>query len=89
MRPQVLPDGGLAVELSADKPAFSVWVEAFGILGEFSDNHFTLLPGEPRTLVFAPRGPAPTFADFTKSLTVNHIAKTLSTIPTTQGGTKP
>ena len=64
------------VTLSTDKPAFSVWVEAFGIPGEFSDNHFTLLPGEPRTLTFKPRDPKTTFDDFRKSLTVKHIRET-------------
>ena len=61
------------ITLSTDKPAFSVWVEAFGIPGEFSDNHFTLLPGEPRTLTFIPRDPKTTFDDFRKSLIVKHI----------------
>lgn len=68
--------GAFAITLSTDKPAFSVWVEAFGIPGEFSDNHFTLLPGEPRTLTFKPRDPKTTFDDFRKSLTVKHIRET-------------
>lgn len=68
--------GVCTITLTADKPAFSVWVEAFGIPGEFSDNHFTLLPGEPRTLRFKPRDPSATSSDFARSLTVNHIANT-------------
>ena len=64
------------ITLSTDKPAFSVWGEAFGIPGEFSDNHFTLLPGEPRTLTFKPRDPKTTFDYFRKSLTVKHIRET-------------
>ena len=68
--------GVCTMTLTADKPAFSVWVDAFGIHGEFSDNHFTLLPGEPRTLNFIPRDPKTTFDDFRKSLTVKHIRET-------------
>ena len=49
---------------------------AFSISGEFSDNHFTLLPGEPRTLTFTPRDPKTTFNDFKKSLIVKHIRET-------------
>lgn len=49
---------------------------AFGISGEFSDNHFTLLPGEPRTLTFTPRDSKTTIDDFRKSLTVKHIRET-------------
>jgi beta-mannosidase len=69
-------DGKWLVELSTDKPAFGVWVNASGIKGEFDDNHFTLLPGEPRTLVFKPQDAATKFDDFRKSLTVKHVRQT-------------
>ncbi len=36
----------------------------------------TLIPGEPRTLVFKPRNPKTTFSDFKKSLTLKHIRET-------------
>ena len=42
--------------------------------GEFDDNSFTLLPGEPRTLTFTPKEPtnAETFAS---SLSVTDLSK--------------
>jgi len=46
---------GFRVTLSADAPAFFVWADTDGISGEFDDNSFTLLPGEPRTLTFSPK----------------------------------
>ena len=64
------------VTLTTDKPAFFVWANVRGIQGEFDDNSFTLLPGEPRTLTFKPRDPKTTFDDFRKSLTVKHIRET-------------
>ena len=69
-------NGKWLVSLSTDKPAFGVWVEAFGVPGEFSDNHIALIPGEMRTLVFTPRAAKTTFADFEKSLTFKHIRAT-------------
>ena len=69
-------DGAFLVELSTDKPAFGVWVEAFGEPGEFSDDFVTLVPGEMRTITFKPRDPKTTFADFKKSLTLKHIRAT-------------
>ena len=69
-------NGKWLVTLSTDKPAFGVWVEAFGVPGEFDDNHIALIPGEPRTLVFTPRDAKTTFADFEKSLTFKHIRAT-------------
>ncbi len=52
---------GCTVTLTADKPAFFVWADVPGVRGEFDDNSFTLLPGEPRTLTFssAEDSPAP------------------------------
>ncbi|MBR0056175.1 MAG: hypothetical protein IJP66_02495, partial [Kiritimatiellae bacterium] len=43
---------GRDVTLTTDRPAFFVWVDVPGVRGEFDDNSFTLLPGEPRTVTF-------------------------------------
>ena len=40
-------DGGRGVKLSADRPAFFVWMEGEG---EFTDNSFLLLPGTEKTV---------------------------------------
>ena len=45
---------GHNVTLTTDRPAFFVWLDVPGIRGEFDDNSFTLLPGEPRTVTFVP-----------------------------------
>ena len=64
-------DGVWKVRLSSDVPAFYVWVNARGAGGEFSDNSFTLLPGEPVELVYRPRqGEATAFEDFRRRLKV-------------------
>ena len=68
-------DGRWTVTLSCERPAFEVWVNADGIAGEFDDNLITLLPGEPRTLVFTPSNPATTFDVFRRSLTVRDAEK--------------
>jgi beta-mannosidase len=47
--------GGFCILLSCASPAFYVSIQAEGIRGEFDDNCFTLLPGEPRALHFAPK----------------------------------
>ena len=64
---------GLRLTLSADKPAFFVWANAKRICGEFSDNSFTLLPGEPREIVFVPKGACPSAEDFGRALSVTHL----------------
>jgi len=69
-------DGAWTVTLATDKPAFYVWANAYGIRGEFDDNSFTLLPGKPRTLVFASKDPAKTYADFAAAVRVKHLAET-------------
>ncbi len=51
-----------------------MWVNATGVRGEFDDNSFTLLPGEPRTLTFAPKGPFDADA-FRRSLSVTDLSK--------------
>ena len=68
--------GRWTVTLTTDKPAFFVWANAAGIPGEFSDNSFTLYPGQPVTLTFTPKDAATTFADFTAALTVKHLRQT-------------
>ena len=50
---------GRRVTLSADRPAFFVWADVPGVRGEFDDNSFTLLPGEPRTIEFRPADDTP------------------------------
>ncbi|MGI6565992.1 MAG: glycoside hydrolase family 2 protein [Firmicutes bacterium] len=65
-------NGSYQVEVSTDMPAFFVSLECKGIRGEFDDNCFTLLPGKPRTLVFAPKE-AVTFKGFQDSLKVSHL----------------
>ena len=69
-------NGKWLVTLSSDKPAFGVWVNASCIAGEFDDNHLTILPGEPRTIVFKPLDAATKFDDFAKSLTVRNVRQT-------------
>ena len=66
-------DGRWTATLTADRPSFFTWVNAAGVRGEFDDNSFTLLPGEPRTLVFTPKDRSVTFAQFRDSLSVTHL----------------
>ena len=42
--------------LTADKPAFYVWVNVKNLPGEFDDNFLTLLPGEKRTIHWRSKG---------------------------------
>ena len=66
----VVADGdGFSFTVSADRPAFFVWLEASGIRGEFSDNSFTLLPTCPRRIRFVPKAGGVTleFATFGKA----------------------
>ena len=69
-------DGKFLVTLSADKPAFFVWANVWRTRGEFDDNAFTLYPGEPRTLVFAPKAPGLTLDAFKKAFSVTHLRET-------------
>lgn len=68
-------DGGYAVTLRSNKPAFFVTCDIQGIRGEFDDNFFTLLPGEPRTIVFAPKQ-ATSLEDVRNALSVKHLRDT-------------
>jgi beta-mannosidase len=67
--------GRLTATLSTDKPAFFVAVNADRLRGEFDDNCFTLLPGEPQTLVFAAKQPV-TLPQFRRALSVKHLRDT-------------
>ena len=69
-------DGRFLVTLSADKPAFFVWANVWRTRGEFDDNSFTLYPGEPRTLTFAPKTSGLTLDAFRKSFSVMHLRET-------------
>ena len=66
-------DGTFTVTLATDKPAFFVWANATGIRGEFDDNSFTLLPEEPRTLVFTPKDKSVTLEQFRTALSVKDL----------------
>jgi beta-mannosidase len=66
---------GLAVELSADKPAFYVSLDAPGLNGRFADNLFTLLPGEKRTVVFQSKEQV-TAGQLAKALTICDLRST-------------
>lgn len=64
----------LEVTLSTDKPAFFVALSTPGIAGQWSDNAFTLLPGEKRALTFTPKQPL-TAAELKKALKVKHLSE--------------
>ena len=76
------------VTLSTDKPAFFVWVNATGVRGEFDDNSFTLLPGEPRTLAFAPKGPVAA-ETFRRALSVVDLGKSFDSRKAAGSVSKP
>lgn len=67
--------GGYAVTLKSNQPAFFVSADVQGVPGEFSDNFFTLLPGEPRTITFTPKR-ATSLAEVRSALTVKHLRDT-------------
>lgn len=74
----VKPSGiAFRVTMSTSKPAFYVSLNIDGIRGEFDDNCFTLLPGEPRTLIFTPKEKT-TLSAFKAGLRVNHLRGTYS-----------
>ena len=71
--------GDVEVTVRADKSAFFVWLDAPGFAGEFSDNSFTLLAGEEKTVTYARRRPDKSPFDlklFKKRLAVRHLAET-------------
>ena len=67
--------GTFEVVLSTDKPAFFVTLDTPGVPGIFSDNSLTLLPGEPKTLLFCPKGKT-SVAALRKAISVNYLRKT-------------
>jgi beta-mannosidase len=67
--------GGYSIVLSTDAPAFYTALEAGEVPGEFTDNCFTLLPGEPRTVEFRPSS-AVAPEKLRRSLTVRHLRET-------------
>ena len=70
----VVADGdGFSFTVSADRPAFFVWLEASGIRGEFSDNSFTLLPTCPRRIRFVPKAGGVTLDAFRSALRATHL----------------
>jgi beta-mannosidase len=66
---------GFRVRLTADAPAFHAALSADGIPGEFSDNFFCILPGEPRTVTFTPRGRVG-IDRFRRALALRHLRQT-------------
>ncbi len=65
-------NGGFQVEVSSDVPAFFLTLNARGISGEFDDNCFTLLPKNPRTLIFRPKQET-TLPEFKSALEIQHL----------------
>ena len=68
--------GKFLVTLESDKPAFFVWANVWRTRGEFDDNSFTLYPGEPRTITFAPKATGLTLDAFRRSFSVTHLRET-------------
>jgi beta-mannosidase len=66
---------GFDVEVSTDRPAFFVTLDAGSLPGVFSDNSFTLLPDKPRRVTFTPRK-ATTLVAFRKALQATHLRMT-------------
>ncbi|MGN1189966.1 MAG: glycoside hydrolase family 2 protein, partial [Candidatus Ornithospirochaeta sp.] len=52
-----LSDGSFSITIEAKSPAFYAVVESGNIDGRFSDNFFTVLPGESKTITFTPKQP--------------------------------
>ena len=68
-------DGRLVATLTTDKPAFYVWLSAPGA-ARFSDNSFTLLPGETKEVEISPRASSfviPSFEGARESHSVKEI----------------
>ena len=70
--------GTFRARLSADRPAFYVWVNARNIRGEFDDNSFLLLPGSPKTVTFTPKDGGVTIDRFKKAFSVRHLRESYS-----------
>ncbi|MBR6002960.1 MAG: DUF4982 domain-containing protein, partial [Bacteroidales bacterium] len=67
-------DGRLVAALTTDKPAFFVWLTAAPGAARFSDNSFTLLPGETKEVVVISNDPSVISSEVEKSLSVTHLA---------------
>ena len=65
--------GRFSVTITAEKPAFYVWANAWKIPGEFDDNLLELMAGESRTIVFTPAEAGLSYEAFRKSLTVSNL----------------
>jgi beta-mannosidase len=63
------------IRLEAPAPTFFTWVEVQGIRGMFSDNSITLLPGEPREIVFTAKEPT-SAREVREALRVTHLRET-------------
>ena len=82
-RDMMLPDAEIQVQvrddntisLTTDLPAFFVTLDACGVPGIFSDNNFTLLPGETREINFQRKEPVST-EKLKSRLTVCHLRQT-------------
>lgn len=64
---------GERVTLTSDRPAFWVWAEVDAVRGEFDDNAFTLVQGEPRTIVFSQTGSSYKRKNISSSLKVTQL----------------
>lgn len=66
---------GFNVTLTADKPAFWVWMNVRGIGGEFDDNAVTLVPGNSRIFTFKPYDKSTTPEQFKSAFSVTHLTE--------------
>jgi beta-mannosidase len=60
------------VRLKSNRPTFAVSLNVETVRGEFDDNCITLLPGQPRILVFVPKQKV-TLAAFKKAFRIDHL----------------
>lgn len=65
-------EGGFRIDLETNFPAFWCSLQACRIRGEFDDNAFALLPGEPRTLFFSSQHSVE-LQSFRRALQIRHI----------------
>jgi beta-mannosidase len=63
------------VTLRSDRPAFYVSLDSGAVSGVFSDNCFTLLPGEKRQILFTPRQEL-TMDQFRREMSLYHLRGT-------------
>lgn len=80
---KTLENGNIQITLNATKPAFFTQLDLPGHKGIFSDNMFTLLPGNPVTVTFAPSSygleepaKAPTIEEFNSALEITTLRDT-------------